>query len=70
MQTYFLLKPVTMSLKIQKILLMNSINFFVTVASKIKDPIETSNFDKLQKFVMKKFLQTPIFQYQISPVKK
>ena len=26
-QTYFLLKPVTMSLKIQKILLMNSINF-------------------------------------------
>ena len=26
-QTYFLLKPVTVSLKIQKILLMNAINF-------------------------------------------
>ena len=28
--------------------------FFVTVASKIKEPIETSNFDKLQKFCNKK----------------
>ena len=28
--------------------------FFVTVASKIKEPIETSNFDKLQKFCNEK----------------
>ena len=40
----------TMSLKILKILLMNSIIFFVTVASRIKEPIETSDFDKLQQF--------------------
>ena len=29
-------------------------NFFVTVASKIKEPIETSDFDKLQQFCNEK----------------
>ena len=44
-------------------------NFFVNVASKIKEPIETSNFDKLRQFCNDKIQMTPFLQYQKYPVK-
>ena len=47
--------------KFQKTLLKHLFIIFVNLAYKIKEPIKTSNFDKMRQFVMKKFQQTPFF---------
>ena len=49
----FTFKPMTILLKIQKTLQMNSI-FFVNVTSKFKEQIKTSNCDILRQFCNEK----------------
>ena len=53
----------TILLKIQKTLQMNSI-FFVNVTSKVKEQIKTSNCDILRQFCNEKVQLTHFVQYK------